>query len=372
MQIQKLNTDSPRDVEQFIRFPFELYRDCPQWVPPMLSGVRLVMDRARHPFYRHSTADFFVAEHDGQVQGRIAAIDNRNYNDFNHSRTAFFYFFDAVDNRDVSRALFGAVFQWARERSLDKVLGPKGLVGADGVGFLVDGFEHRPAMGIPYNYPYYDALAVDSGLTKVSDHLSGYVARSHQLPRRLFDIAERVKATRGFWIKSFNSKQELRAWVLKIGAVVNESFSAGPDYCPLTPEEMTMAAEQLMDVADPRLIKVVMKGDNVAGFVFGFPDLSTALQRSGGRLWPFGWLLFLREYKRTRWVNVNGLGLLPEYQGLGANALLYTELARTIQEFQFEHADIVQVGEENVKSRSDMETMGIRWYKRHRTYQRLL
>lgn len=374
MQIRKLDTESSRDVRQFIRFPFELYRDCAQWVPPMVSGVRLAMNRRKHPLYGHSTADFFVAEHQGQTVGRIAVIDNRNYNDYNHIQAAFFYYFDAVDDEEVSRALLDAACDWARGRGRNEMIGPKGFIMSDGVGVLVEGFEHRPAMGMPYNYAYYDKLLTCYGFVKHYDHLSGHihVQGREQLPERLFDIAERVKAKRGFWIKSFPTKKELMSWAERIGKVVDESFAGNQDYCPITLEEAKMAAQQLVEVADPRLIKIVMKGDDIAGFCFGFPDLSAAIQRCGGQMLPFGWYFLLREYKRTRWINANGLGLLPQYQGLGANAVLYTELARTISDFGFQDADIVQVGEENVRSRSDMETMGVRWYKRHRTYKRTL
>jgi hypothetical protein len=368
--IRKLDTESRRDVEQFVRLPFELYRGCPQWVPPMVSSVRFAMNRRKHPLYQHSTAEFFVAESAGKTLGRIAVIDHTNYNKLNGTRTAFFYYFDAVDDREVARELFGAAFDWAKGRGLNEMFGPKGLLTSDGGGILIEGFQYRPAMGIPYNYPYYDALAVDSGLEKRFDHLSGYVRGDHELPERLFAIAERVKATRGFWIKSFATKKELLGWVGRLTRVVNESFVGGLDYCPITEEEAKLAADQLAEVADPRLIKVVMKGDDIAGFVFGFPDLSAAIQRAGGRLWPLGWIYLLREYKRTKWVNANGLGLLPQYQGLGANAVLYTELYHTIRDFKFEHADIVQVVEENIRSRSDMETIGVDWYKRHRTYKR--
>jgi hypothetical protein len=111
-----------------------------------------------------------------------------------------------------------------------------------------------------------------------------------------------------------------------------------------------------------------MKGDEIVGFLFAFPDLSAALQRSKGRLWPLGWYCILREFKRTKWVNVNGLGLLPAYRGVGGNVLLYTEMTQTVKEFGFEHVDVVQVGEENSKSMAENQALGVRWYKRHRTY----
>jgi hypothetical protein len=115
-----------------------------------------------------------------------------------------------------------------------------------------------------------------------------------------------------------------------------------------------------------------MKGDDVIGYLFAYPDVSEALQRARGRLWPLGWYHILRDKKRTTWVNINGAGVLPAYQGRGANILLYTEMARTIKDFGFEHADVVAVGEDNVKSFSDMEAIGVHWYKRHRSYRRAL
>jgi GNAT superfamily N-acetyltransferase len=111
-----------------------------------------------------------------------------------------------------------------------------------------------------------------------------------------------------------------------------------------------------------------MKDEELIGFIISYYDLSAALQRSRGRLWPFGWYWLLTERRRTKWANVNGAGLLPEYQGLGANVLLYTELAKTIKEYGFEYADLVQVNEVNRASMADMEAVGVKWYKRHRAY----
>ena len=159
MQVRKLDTERARDANQFIDFPFELYRNCPQWVPPIVPDMKLILNRRKHPFYRHSTADFFVAESDGKTLGQIAVLDHRNYNEYQHRRHAFFYFFDVVEDVQIARALFGAAFEWARSRGLNGMIGPRGLMEGDGLGLLVEGFEHRPAMGIPYNYAYYDAFA---------------------------------------------------------------------------------------------------------------------------------------------------------------------------------------------------------------------
>jgi GNAT superfamily N-acetyltransferase len=372
VRVRKLDTERAADVRGFVRFPFDLYRNCSLWVPPLVSDMETVLNRRMHPFFLHSTADFFAAEDERAIVGRIAVFNNRHYNQYRGSKTAFFYYFDAVEDVAVARALFAAACDWARTQGCDEMIGPKGPGAGDGIGLLVHGFDHRPAMGIPYNYPYYERLVLDSSFEKRGDLVSGYLPRDNDLPQRFYDLAERIKSRRGFWVKSFASKREGRQWIPRIGQVLNASFVDTQDYYPVTDEEIARAAEQLLTVADPRMIKLVMLGDEVVGFVFAFPDLSEAIQRAGGRLFPFGWFHVLREFKRTKWVNVNGLGLVPQHRGMGANVLLYTELAKTLRDHGFEHADIVQVGEENIKSLAEMQALGVSWYKTHRVYRQSL
>lgn len=373
MQIRRVNTEDARDVRQFIDFPFHLYRSNPQWVPAMKSEMQLVMNRKRHPFYHHSEADFFLAENNGEIAGRIAVLHNRNYTAHHNLNTAFFYYFDALDDVVVSRALFAAAYDWAKQRGLNAILGPKGFLRSSGVGMLVEGFEFRPAMGILYNYPYYDALLTDSGFVKETDYLSGYLERSVELPLRLYEIAEKIRERGNFWIKTFKNKAEMRRWIPVVNLVHHESFHNNAGYYPTTDEEFAMIANTMIQIADPDLIKLIMKEDQVVGFVIAYADVSEALQKTRGELWPFGWYTLLKEQKRTQLVDLNGVGLLPEYQGRGANAFLYAELEKTLRaRQQFRKAEIVQVDERNFKSKSDMETMGVIWHKRHRLYTRPL
>jgi hypothetical protein len=270
----------------------------------------------------------------------------------------------------VARALFDAAFDWARARGLNAYSGARGFLQGDGGGVLVEGFEHRPAVDIPYNYAYYDALLKGVGFEKETDTYSGYLSGKHELPARFFELAEKVKARRGLSIHTFASRKELRAWVPRIGRVVMDSFAEHYDSWPMDEQEFAIVGERLMAIADPRLIKVVMKGEEVIGFLFAFHDVSAALQEIKGHVWPFGWIALLREFKRTKWLNINGVGILPEHQGAGANVVLYTEMAKSLRDFHFEHADVVQVGEWNAKSRAEMAAIGVQWYKTHRIYRR--
>lgn len=370
MNIYKLHTENVKQAKHFIDLPFRLYRNSSLWVPPFKSDVRFTMNRQQHPFYEHSNADFFVAEHQGDVVGRLAVLEKTKYNQYHNEKTAFFYYFDAIDDATVAQALFDRASDWAQARGLTRMLGPYGFIQGDSIGVLVDGFEHRPALGQHYNYPYYDSLLNSCGFAKKTDFLSGYLPASSDLPPRFYDIAEKVKHKRKFWIKSFDSKQELRSWIGRIQALYNAAFSNNLGYSPLSEAEAHIVADRLLAISNPRLLKLVMKEDEIIGFLFAFVDVTDGLRKAKGRMWPLGWWPILREFKRTLWVNFNGAGLLPGHRGVGANAVLYTEMAKTIRQFKFQHADLVQIEENNVKSVSDMQAMGVKWYKRHRVYER--
>lgn len=369
MHIRLLNTDSRRDVNQFVEFSFQLYRNCPHWAPPLRGESAGILNKRTHPFYRHSDADFFVVEQNGRTLGRMAMLENRNYNAYRQTRTAFFGYFDVVEDDEAAALLLQTAKEWAKARGLADIIGPRGVIGIDG-SVLVDGFAHRAALTIPYNYPYYDRLIQASGFRKLTDLLSGYLPGDYLLPQRLKRVAEKVKRRGGFWVKRFASKRELKQWIPRILQVHREAFSQTRSFYPPTPAEVQRIIDTVMTIADPRLIKLVMKGDQIVGFIFAYHDVTEALQKINGRLWPFGWIHVLRARRTTEWLNINGVGMLPSHQGLGGNVLLYTEIEKTVHESgQFKHIDVIQVDEQNFKSVSDMGSIGVQWYKRHRHYQ---
>jgi GNAT superfamily N-acetyltransferase len=357
-------------VKRFIHFPFHLYRNSPEWVPPLLKSAYNDFNPKKHHFYQHGEIQLFLAEQNGKVVGRLATMENRRFNEYLGKKTAFFGFYDVIEDLEVSQGLFQRAFDWSRARGLDRMIGPRGLNTSDNTGILVEGFEYRPAMWLPYNYPYYDPFIKEAGFSKVTEHLSGYAEANEQIPERLLRIAERIKKRRGFQVIHFESMKDRQYWIPQVWNVLLKAFSVFDEYVPPSEEEMEATAANLISIADPRLIKLVQKDGELIGFIFAYHDVTAAIQRIRGRLWPLGWLHLLLERKRTKWVNINGVGVLPEFQGMGVNAILYTEVKKSIDQFDFEHVDVVQVGEANFQSRSDMENMGIRWYKSHRSYQR--
>ncbi len=372
MDIIRIDTDNRRQAQQFIDLPFRIYQGIPQWVPPLASDARLVLDRRRYPFYRHSEADFFLAVDGGRAVGRVAALSNRNFNEFHHERTGFFYLFECEDSPAAASALLEAACAWARERGLERVVGPKGFTALDGMGLLVKGFEFRPAIGVPYNPPYYQALVEGAGFERFDDDVSGRLDVTAPFPEQIHRLSEIVQKRRGLRILRFENKRELKAIIPKIGEMYNRSVGANFDQVPLTDDELQTMAAQLLPIADPRLVQIVMKGDDLVGFMLAYPDISAALQRCKGRLFPFGWLDILIESKRTKWINVNGGGVVEKYRGVGGTAVLFSELQKAALEGGYEHAEGVQISVSNDKMQREMRDLGIDFHKMHRLYQRVL
>ena len=373
MHIHRLDPTNRRDVRRYIDFPFRLYRDSALWVPPFVNEVRAQLDPNKHPFYQHSQAAFFLALEEGEVVGRVAVLDNARYNRYRDEHTAFFYHFDAVDDRQVSRALFDAAFDWARGRGLDLLWGPKGFMAADGQGLLIEGFEHRPALGIPYNYSYYGELLEDAGFEKQLDFVSCLIDREMDISSRFLEVADKVKQRRGFRVVRLHTKAELRAVILRVAAAYNSAFVEVQGYVPITEAEAQAIGDRILSIADPELIPLLMKDDDIVGFVLAYPDLSAAIQRCRGRMWPTGWYYLMREFKRTRWLNVNGGAILEPYRGLGGDALLYAEVYRTLTASdRYRFADLVQVQETNTRMMQELAALEARPYKKHRIYRRPL
>lgn len=374
LSIEKIDTENKSQVRRFVEIPYRLYARCPQWVPPLRVDAKLPLNRKKHPFYDHSDADFFMATRDGRPVGRIAALENRRFNEYHGTRQAQFYLFECEDDPEASGALFEQVFDWAKARGLTAVVGPKGFGALDGYGLLVEGYEHRQLMTMMnYNFPYYVTRVESLGFTKEVDFVSCHLnIDTFRLPERVHSIAERARVRGNLVVQRFRTKREVIAWVPKLGQAYNKAFEKNWEYYPLTQREIDFLLENVMLLANPRLIKIITHGEDVVGFLLAFPDVSAALQRARGHLFPFALPDLLLDMRRTKWVALNGAGILGEFQGRGGNALLYSEMEKTIRDFGFHDADLTQVAETAVQMRRDLINLGGVPYKTHRVYAKHL
>lgn len=361
------------EINEFIRFPFRLYSRCSQWVPWFDADVKKIVAR-QHPFFEHSEGAFFIGRRNEETVGRIAVFHNTRYNALQNINAASFYFFDAFNDQDVTHALFETIGNWAKARNLDLLIGPILFGGVTGAGILIDGFEHRSAMTMMnYNHPYYRSLLENEGFQKKLDLNSACIdTEGFKMPEKVRRIAE-IALTRGkFKVLQFNRKSKLKQYAPDLGKLYNDVLGDHVESQPLTENEIKKITKDLLMVADPRLIKLLTYQDEIAGFLFAFPDLSEALKRCDGKLHVLNVIRLLREFKRTRHLIFNGAGILPKYQRLGGNALLYHEIERTCQSRSghYVRADLTQIAETTAMMLSDIKKLGAKIYKIHRMYER--
>jgi hypothetical protein len=369
--VEQIDLSNKQKVEEFVMLPFRLYKDCPQWVPPFINDIKLMLNKKKHPFYELNDADFFAVYRDGRMVGRIAAMENRSFNDYHKTKKAQFYLFEIEDDLEAATALFARVFEWARARGLDSFVGPKGFSAFDGYGILVEGFEERQMMVMMnYNYDYYAKLMEVIGFEKEVDFVSCYLsAENFHLPEKAEEIARRVRERGSFKVVQFKNKQQIIKMANEIGHAYNDTFVNNWEYYPLTQGEIDLLLENLLSVINPKLVKIITYNEKIIGFLLAFPDISAALQRHGGKITIWGIIDMMMEMKKTKIVSLNGVGVLPEYHGRGGAALLYSEMQNSILDFNFEHAELTQVAETAVQMRKDLINLGGRAYKNHRIFR---
>lgn len=370
--VEQIDPGDKKQVNRYIQIEYDLYESQPNWVPPILIDRRMQFNKKKHPFYEHSDADFFIAVKDGKDAGCIAMLENKRYNDYQHKKQAAFYLFDTIEDLEVARALFDKGAEWAKARGLNQIVGPKGFGPLDGYGILSKGFEHRQMMTMmKYNYPYYPEFMEKLGFRTEVDFLSCYfdLTKAREMfPQRIHKIADRVQARGTLRVKYFKNKRELSKWGLRVGQAYNKAFVNNWEYYPLTEKEIDFVVDNILIIADPKLMKVILHGDEVVGFLFSFKDISEGLQKNKGKLFPFGFIYLLWALRTTKWISFNGTGILPEFRGRGGNALLYSEMAKSIEEYPFEHGDMPQVAETTWEMRQDLKNIGGTPYKNHRVY----
>jgi len=179
-----------------------------------------------------------------------------------------------------------------------------------------------------------------------------------------------VMQKRGFQVAQLRSRADLRRLIPRLSEMYNRAIMDTPGNAPIDSAEIEAILRQVLFFADLKLVKILLKGDQPVGFLLAYPDISAALQRSGGRMWPLGWLDWWLELKRTPWLNINGMGIVEEYRGLGGTAILFSEMHKSIRSGRFKHVEIVQIGAENERMLRELRDLGVAFYKVHRLYHK--
>jgi GNAT superfamily N-acetyltransferase len=376
MSIEIRPVSSRRELSTFIKLPWRLYRDEPNWVPPLLMDVKKRLDRKKNPFFEHAEAQYFLAYRDGQAIGRISAHIDQNFNEFQDNEWGLFGWFECEDDPEVARALLNAAETWLRERGRDRMVGPMDFTTNDECGLLIEGHEHPPIILCPWHHPYYQRLfEQDLNLQKAMDLYmwSLNVEGREQVHPAIWEAAEKLESEHGIVCRNFR-KRDLQAEVERFVEIYNSAWERNWGFVPLTGEEVRHYAKDLKPILDENWAMVAERKDTgeVVGAALTLPDYNQVLAKLNGRLLPLGWLTALRARKKIDAIRVIVLGVKPDYRHTGVAARFYQMHFDAAEHTPQKGGEMGWTLEVNEPMNRAMEGMGGEIRRRYRVYERML
>ncbi len=321
--------NSKKELRKFVKFNIELYKDNPYHVPGLIDEEMMTLDREKNPAFEVGESVYFLAYRDNKIVGRIAGLINHRSNEVWNQKSARFSFVDFIDDDEVVDALFRAVEKWAKEKGMNKLHGPMGFTDLDHEGMLIDGFDQLGTMATIYNYPYYPAQMERMGYEKEQDWKEFKIYIPEGIPEKHLRIGEIVKKKYGLKTLKFKSRKEVWPYAHKIFLALNAAYTPLYGFAPLTDKQIDYYVNMYIPMIRLDFVTVIVReeDDAVVGFGISLPNLSKALKKAKGRLFPFGFIPLLRALKlKPKVVDLYLTGVIPEYQGKGVNALLFNDL----------------------------------------------
>jgi GNAT superfamily N-acetyltransferase len=364
-----------RDLDAFIRVPFRLHRGTP-WVPPLIMERREFLNREKNPFFAHGEAEYFLAERDGEVVGRITAHVDERWTQHNGGNDGMFGFFECERSPETAKALMDAATGWLRERGRERMLGPMDFTTNDECGLLVEGFDLAPFVLEPWHPPYYQELVEGLGLAKAMDLLMwrlelGQLQQGDRFHDLIHQAAETSAKEHGVVIRHMR-KRDLEAEVMRFMEVYNEAWDRNWGFVPVSEEEVRFQAKNLKPILDENWAMIAERDGEVVGAALTLPDVNQVLRGMNGRLLPLGWLRFLTGRRKVDRVRVFALGVKPQYQHFGVAAALYVEHIQVAARVRQKWGEMGWILEVNEPMNRAMEGMGGEVVKRYRLYERPL
>jgi len=363
---------APADVLRFLKVSYGIYRNDPYWVAPLLSDLKKVFTD-ENPLFQHAEVALWVARRGGQDAGRIAGVLDRHHNETQRDNAAFFGFFECVNDAAVSRQLFAACFDWARQKGARHVLGPMNPTMNDECGLLVDGFDSPPVFMMTYNPAYYAQLVTAEGFQKAKDLLAYHLDIRSCPFDRLSRIAEKVRRRNPEVTLTAIRRATLVRDLVKVKEVYNAAWQDNWGFVPMTDAEIDFMAGRLKPLLVEGLVWVAETKTEPVGFLLALPDFNTALQPLRGSLLTpklLGFVPYLLGWKHPSCCRVITLGVKESYRNRGLEAAMLTEGLKTGFKIGFKDAEASWILEDNTSMCRLLETYGARVYKTYRLYER--
>jgi len=368
MEILVKEVKTKKDLNQFIKFPWKIYKNDVNWVPPLISQMKETLNPKKNPFFNHSEVQFFLAIKNGKVVGRISAQINRNHNKFHNEKSGSFGFFECIPDYNVASILFQKVYDWAKLRKMEIIRGPMNFCSNDEWGLLIKGFDSPPMVMMTYNPKYYIDYFDKFGFEKAKDLLA-YYADFDKMPERFERLMKKVEKKKRFVVRKLTPKK-FNEEIATLLTVYNKSWEYNWGFVPMDEAEFYHIAKNLKQIVDYDLVFVAEIDGKAVGFSLTLPDINQALIKINGRLFPFGWIRLLKAAKQIDRVRDIALGTIKEYTNLGIDLVFYYETIKNALSKNCARGEASWILEDNMKMRRPMERVGAKPYKTYRIYEK--
>ncbi len=360
---------SRRQQAEFIRLPWRLYKGNPNWSPPIIQNQRELLHYRPHPFYEDADIQSFLAERDGEVVGRIAAIVNHAHNRRFDEKRGFFGFFESIDDSAVAKALFERAIDWLSERGMTAVRGPMNPSFNYEMGLLVEGFDRPSSFMLTYNPPYYERLVTEFGFRQEQD-LYAYAGHSDMLAtldEKIHRMACEARKRLNLVLRTFDRgrfAEEIRTFL----RIYNEANLPHWGFVPMSDAEVNHMSNSLRHLIVPKLTRICEVDGKPIGTMFGLLDFNPIIRQIDGRLFPFGFIRLFTGRKKLKRVRLVATHVLPAWQKWGVGLVLIDDVRDDALTWGVEEAEFSWVAESNTLSRKTIERGGVKREKTWRIY----
>lgn len=357
------------DLEDFIKFPMDLYKNNPNYVPSLINEEKNIWNKKENPALHYSLAKQFLAYKNGKIAGRIAVIINQKEKKELGIRKVRFGWLDFIDDEDVSKALIDEAIKFAKENKIDKIEGPMGFTNLDKAGMLTMGFDKLATMIGLYNNEYYPRHLEKLGLTKEKEWVEFEINFPEVLPEKVVKFSSLIAEKYKLKVIDFKSKQEILPLVDPMFKLLDETYKHLSTYTPITEEQIKTYKEKYFPFIDKNyIICITDDKDELVSFAITMPSYSRALQKSKGKLFPFGWWHFLQAGKKNDRANFYLIGIHPDYQRRGVTAIIFKEIFERFRKMGIQYAETNPELEENKNVQLLWQDYNPVNHKRRRTY----
>ncbi len=371
IEIKKVNDASGK--KKFVNCQWNFYEGNPNWVAPIKMDRLKLLNEEKNPFYKHAEIQLFLAYEGKEIVGRIAGITNANHNEIHKDKVGFFGFFESIDNQEVANKLFEAAEKWLKSKGMTDIRGPVNPSTNDEVGLLIDAFDMPPVILMTYNPPYYQKLIENYGFKKEKDLLAYILHHDTYASEKLTRMQQIVRDRKGITIRALNFKdsKKFKADVKTLKEIYNAAWQPNWGFVKMTDEEFDFLANDLKTIAEPKLTIIAEIKGKPVGFALSLPDINQSLiyNKKGG-IFGAVWCLLTKK-KKIDLTRIIVLGLLPEYQSSGIDAVLYHEIGETAFELGMPKGEASWILEDNEMMKRGLETtMKGDVYKTYRIFQK--